>query len=180
MRRLGRWFLGFLLVIAGAVAALYGYTVFRFNRSYDVATRPLTLPTDSASLARGQHVATAIGKCVDCHTADLGGKVFIDDKALGYIVTPNLTGGPGSPVAGWTVADWDRAIRHGVGPKHRRPGHHAGRGIPVLHRRRLHGPGGLHHVGAQGGSLAARSDASARWRAAFTSLASCRSSPRKW
>jgi mono/diheme cytochrome c family protein len=119
MRRLGRWFLGFLLVIAGALAALYGYTALRFNRSYDIATRPLTLPTDSASLARGQHVATAIGKCVDCHTADLGGKVFIDDKALGYIVTPNLTGGPGSPVAGWALADWDRAIRHGVRPNHR-------------------------------------------------------------
>ncbi|MBP1778942.1 MAG: hypothetical protein H6Q86_4953, partial [candidate division NC10 bacterium] len=41
MRRLGRWFLGFLLVIAGALGALYGYTALRFNRSYDVATRPL-------------------------------------------------------------------------------------------------------------------------------------------
>jgi mono/diheme cytochrome c family protein len=119
MRRLGRWFLGLLVVIAGAVVTLYGYTTFRFNHRYDIASRNLTLPTDSASLARGQRLATTFGKCIYCHGADLGGQVFINDKAMGYIVAPNLTGGGGSPVASWSAAEWDQAIRHGVGPTQR-------------------------------------------------------------
>jgi mono/diheme cytochrome c family protein len=119
MRRLGRWLVVLLLMVAAGIAVLYGYTAWRFNRTYEIAARPLTLPTDSMSLARGEYLATAIGKCIDCHGGDLGGKVFIDDKALGYIVTPNLTPWTGGPVASWSVADFDRAIRHGVGPTHR-------------------------------------------------------------
>ena len=59
MRRLGRWILGLLLVIAGAVAALYGYTAYRFGHRYDIASRNLTLPSDSASLERGRRLDTS-------------------------------------------------------------------------------------------------------------------------
>jgi mono/diheme cytochrome c family protein len=119
MRFVGRLILGLLLVVAALAAALYGYTAVRFNRTYDVTARPVTLAvsSDSATLERGRHVATAMGKCVDCHSEDLGGKVFIDAPVIGYIVTPNLTGGAGSRVGDWTLADWDRAIRHAVAPE---------------------------------------------------------------
>ena len=116
MRRLGRWILGFLLVIVGVVAALYGYTSFRFNHRYDIASRNLTLPTDSASLERGQRLATTLGKCGVCHEPDFGGRVFIDGMPFAYLETPNLTGGAGSPVGDWSPAQWDQAIRHGVSP----------------------------------------------------------------
>lgn len=116
MRRLGRWFLGFLLVIVAAVAALYGYTSYRFNHRYDIVSRNLTLPGDSASLERGHRLATTLGKCGDCHAPDFGGRVFIDGMPFAYLATPNLTGGAGSVVGDWSPAQWDQAIRHGVGP----------------------------------------------------------------
>jgi mono/diheme cytochrome c family protein len=126
MRFVGRLILGLLLVIAALAAALYGYTAIRFKRTYEVASRPLALPAsaDSAALERGRHLATAVGKCVDCHSEDLGGKVFIDEPVIGYIVTPNLTGGSGSRVGTWTLADWDRAIRHAVAPN--------GKGLAIM------------------------------------------------
>jgi len=119
MRRLGRWILGFLLVIVGALAALYGYTSYRFGHRYDVASHNLTLPTDSASLERGHRLATTLGKCGVCHAGDLGGQVLIDGMPFAYLETPNLTGGAGSPVGDWSPAQWDQAIRHGVGPDQR-------------------------------------------------------------
>src|SRR6185436_18984758 len=119
MRRLGRWILGFLLVIVGALAALYGYTSYRFAHRYEIASRNLTLPTDSASLERGHRLATTLGKCGLCHAADMGGQVFIDGMPFAYLETPNLTGGAGSPVASWSPAQWDQAIRHGVAPDQR-------------------------------------------------------------
>jgi mono/diheme cytochrome c family protein len=39
---------------------------------------------------------------------------------MGRFLGPNLTGGPGSPVADYGAADWDRAVRHGVAPDGRR------------------------------------------------------------
>lgn len=119
MRRLGRWILGFLLVIVGALAALYGYTSYRFSHRYGIASRNLVLPTDSASLDRGYRLATTLGKCGVCHEPDLGGRVFIDGMPFAYVETPNITGGAGSVVADWSPAQWDQAIRHGIGPDQR-------------------------------------------------------------
>jgi len=62
--------------------------------------------------------------CTDCHTPDLGGQVFIDDPMLGTIATANLTRGQGSATAAYTVGDWERAIRHGIGPD--------GRGLLIM------------------------------------------------
>jgi len=46
----------------------------------------------------------------------MAGGVIMDDPAMGFFAGPNLTGGEGSPTAGFTDEDWVRAIRHGVGP----------------------------------------------------------------
>lgn len=118
MKRVLKW-IGILLaaVVGGIVLiALAGYFVSerRINKSYTIADESLTLPTDTASLAEGQRLATMRG-CSDCHAPDFGGKVLIDDPMLGSISTANLTGGEGSATVSYTVADWERAIRHGIG-----------------------------------------------------------------
>jgi mono/diheme cytochrome c family protein len=73
---------------------------------------------DSAALARaisrGEHlVKTRVG-CNGCHGADLGGRVLIDKVMVGYWAPPNLTSGAGGVTRGFSAADWDRAVRHGV------------------------------------------------------------------
>jgi cytochrome c5 len=65
---------------------------------------------------RGKHLVEARFVCVECHGRDFTGATMIDDPAMGTWSGPNLTGGEGSPVAGYTMADWDRIVRHGIKP----------------------------------------------------------------
>ena len=70
--------------------------------------------TMARAIARGDHlIKTRVG-CEGCHGADLGGKVLIDQAIVGYWAPPNLTQGTGSVTRGYTAADWDRAVRHGI------------------------------------------------------------------
>lgn len=116
MKLLGRLVLTLVLVLGLAVGGVWGASVLKINGLVKVKERALAITADSMALARGHKVATAMGKCVDCHGEDLGGKVFIKDPAFGTYIAPNLTGGVGSRVAGFTPAMWDAAIRHAVGP----------------------------------------------------------------
>lgn len=52
--------------------------------------------------------------CADCHGANLGGKLFLDDPMIGKIYTPNITRGKGGLPADWSTTDWVRALKHGV------------------------------------------------------------------
>jgi mono/diheme cytochrome c family protein len=64
--------------------------------------------------ARGEHlIRTRVG-CNACHGDDFGGKVVIDEAVVGYWAAPNLTTGAGGVTRGFSAADWDRAVRHGV------------------------------------------------------------------
>jgi len=107
-----------LLAAIGYVVAVMT-TKGREKKKYPVATLAITVPTDSASIAHGHHLATAIGKCVDCHGEDLGGRLFIDGMPMGKFASPNIT--PGGEIAAWSDADVARAIHHAVNP--------AGRGL---------------------------------------------------
>lgn len=104
---------GLALFIFSAYAFIHYKTDQRLARIYDVRVRDLPIPTDSASIAYGRHVLDIRG-CVDCHGKDLGGKVVIDDPALGYIAGPNLTAGHGGLGQAFTSEDWVRGIRHGI------------------------------------------------------------------
>lgn len=119
MKRVLKWIGIILAGLVGVVVliALGGYIASeqRINRSYALVEESLTLPTDVASLAEGQRLVTMRG-CTDCHAPDLGGKVLIEDPMLGSISTANLTRGQGSATADFNVADWERAIRHGISP----------------------------------------------------------------
>jgi cytochrome c553 len=99
---------GALLLLA---AAIVGLTRRTLARRYSVAPEAITIPDDSATFARGQHLASAISKCTDCHGEDLGG-VLMEMGPMGTFPAANLTTGRGG--AQRTDADWVRAIRHGV------------------------------------------------------------------
>lgn len=52
--------------------------------------------------------------CTDCHGANLGGKLLIDDPMIGSVHTPNITRGQGGLPADWDRIDWVRSLKHGV------------------------------------------------------------------
>ncbi len=102
---------GLLLIALGVI---YIWSSSNFGTTHEVQADAITIPSDSASLARGQHLVTAIAKCADCHGADFSGKVVIDEPILGVLVGPNLTSGNGGIGKDYTDQDWIRAIRYGV------------------------------------------------------------------
>jgi mono/diheme cytochrome c family protein len=74
------------------------------------------LATERA-VSRGQHLLQSFYACGECHGADLGGGVMVDDpNTVGRLLAPNLTLGTGSRTLKYTAADWDRMVRHGVKP----------------------------------------------------------------
>jgi cytochrome c553 len=118
MRRFLRWTgiglsVGLLLLF---IAAGYVYIASerRLRRTYEAAPATVMVPTDSASIARGAHLANAVTTCTLCHAADGGGAVYADEGPLGIIVGPNLTRGRGGAGGRLTDTDWVRAVRHGV------------------------------------------------------------------
>jgi mono/diheme cytochrome c family protein len=112
---------GGLLVLLGAgVAGLYAWSNGELTQTVADPTHAFAAPTDSASIARGEHVTKALAKCADCHGEDFGGRTMIDDPAIGRISGANLTTGRGGVMAAMSDADLERAIRHGVAKDGRR------------------------------------------------------------
>jgi cytochrome c553 len=110
--------------LVGLVAIMAG-TGYAVSESKVEATLPLThetvtIPADSASIARGAHLAGAIAKCTDCHGRDLGGTVIIDNGAMGHLASPNLTRGRGGIIASLKDEDIVRAVRHAIAPDGRK------------------------------------------------------------
>ena len=118
MRRVLKWtgiILGSiigLIILTGL--GIYGASSWKLSKSYDINPKQVALPADSAAVAWGRHIATTRG-CADCHGEDLGGKLFIDDPAIGQLYGPNLTSGQGGISTKYSNEDWVRALRHGVG-----------------------------------------------------------------
>ncbi|MEQ9568907.1 MAG: c-type cytochrome [Longimicrobiales bacterium] len=69
----------------------------------------------AAAIARGEHLVRARYGCADCHGEDFSGGVMMDAMPVARAFGPNLTTGEGGPTRDFTPADWDRAVRHGVG-----------------------------------------------------------------
>jgi mono/diheme cytochrome c family protein len=115
VRKILRWIgfaaAGIVGIVALAGAATFGLSESRMSRKFDVPRHAITPRMDSASLAIGARLVKVKG-CVDCHGANLGGAVIIDNLALGRLAGPNLTmGGRGAELE---PEDWERAIRHAV------------------------------------------------------------------
>lgn len=117
VKRIGIGVLG-LVVLIGVLAGT-GFTVTNkhIKKTYDIKAEAFTAPSDSATLARGEHFTRPIGKCVDCHGDKLGGQILVDDPKFARLASPNLTRGEGGVAKNYkSDADWERAIRHGVRP----------------------------------------------------------------
>jgi len=116
-RLLIRILLAVVLALALLALAVQLAGARRVARTHPLPTiQPLDLPSDSASLARGEHVARALANCVECHADDFGGSVYLDGGPLGLVVGPNLTRGRGGIGPRLDPEDWVRAIRHGLAP----------------------------------------------------------------
>jgi mono/diheme cytochrome c family protein len=87
----------------------------RLKKVYAVSVQTAAIPSDAESLAEGRRIFQYRG-CEACHGEQLEGLVYMDNPALGRVVTPNLTAGQGGIGAERTVEDLVRAIRHGVRP----------------------------------------------------------------
>ena len=114
-----RWVGRGALVLGGLMAVTIGGLYAQSERVIEARVAPPArkapvVPNDSATLARGRKLTITIG-CQDCHTASLGGKVFIDDPAFARIIASNLTAGDGGVLARYDDRALDAAIRDGVG-----------------------------------------------------------------
>lgn len=103
------------LLLTGAIA--YGVFAWRFdrkvNKPYAVNVRNIPIPTDSATLAYGRHLYEIKG-CGECHGANLGGRVVINDPAIGKITGTNLTYGKNGLPSSFDNEAWLKALRHGL------------------------------------------------------------------
>ena len=110
------WLIG-ILVIVGVVLHFVGKS--RLNNAPEVATKPVTAASGETAVARGEHLVNVVSECRECHGEQLEGSIFIDGEIGIYVAAPNLTAGKGGLGATYTDADWERAIRHGIGGDNR-------------------------------------------------------------
>ncbi|RFS19000.1 cytochrome c [Chitinophaga silvatica] len=103
------------LLVIGAIT--YSVLAYKFNQkvnnTYAVNVRPIQVGTDSATIANGKHLYEIKG-CGECHAADLGGKVFVNDPAIGTIGGSNLTYGKNGLPESFDDKAWLSALRHGL------------------------------------------------------------------
>jgi mono/diheme cytochrome c family protein len=103
---------GLLLV---GILGLYGAGQMRLKRVFEVPFRTITVPAEAEYLAEGKRIFQYRG-CEACHGENLEGLVYMDNPALGKVITPNLTTGPGGIGTERTDEDLVRAIQHGIRP----------------------------------------------------------------
>jgi cytochrome c553 len=100
------------------VIGLFAYIVVyilserALRHTYPVAAVALSVPTDPASIAEGQRLATVRGCYGGCHGKKAAGAVMFDQPIIARIVAPNLT----AAVRRYSDAELVGIIRHGVRP----------------------------------------------------------------
>ncbi|MFZ5910448.1 MAG: cytochrome c [Chloroflexota bacterium] len=116
MKKALKW-IGILLAgfFVALLVALFGLGEARLKKVYTVPEETVPLPSDAASLAEGKRIFQYRG-CEACHGEQLQGLVYLDNPAIGQVITPNLTNGAGGIGDQRSDADLVRAIRHGVRP----------------------------------------------------------------
>jgi mono/diheme cytochrome c family protein len=104
--------IGFFLL---TLLSLYGIGKARLNKVYEVSVSLVSVPDNKESLLEGKRIFQYRG-CESCHGENLEGLVYLDDPALGQVITPNLTTGEGGVGSLRTDEDLLRAIKHGLRP----------------------------------------------------------------
>ncbi len=113
--------LGWLLLPCTVVAGLAGWYVTREPASR-FADEQARATDDPALIRRGEYVAR-LGDCVACHSVPdnppmTGGLEMA--TPLGTIHATNITPDKETGIGAYSLADFDRAVRHGVAPGGRR------------------------------------------------------------
>lgn len=103
-----------VLLLAG-IGTVYAITLTRMDKQYPTSVELVRIPTDPASVARGKHLAEAVGKCQVCHGDNYAGTKVFNDAAFAQLTSANLTSGKGGIGGTFADADYIRAMRHGVG-----------------------------------------------------------------
>ena len=86
MKRILKWAaLAIVSIVVVALIAIYGVSEYQLRRRFDIAAAPVTITSDSATLARGRHVYITRG-CQGCHGPGMTGKVFFDEPMLARLV----------------------------------------------------------------------------------------------
>jgi cytochrome c553 len=117
VKRIFKWLgivIGALVLIVIATYAFIHFNIERrIHKTYSFTPDIITIPTDSTSIAKGRHLVSIKG-CTDCHGGNMAGTVMINDFSLGRLSARNLTRGAGGLAAGYSTADWMRALQHGI------------------------------------------------------------------
>ena len=115
LKRIGYAVGGLVLVLVVSGGAIYSMSESRFRRTYVVPPETLAIAGDSATLARGEHLASAVAGCGGCHGPGLRGQPVFDAAPMGRLIALNLTSGEGGVGGTLTPETIERAVRHGVG-----------------------------------------------------------------
>lgn len=116
MLKVLKWIgIAIIAIIVLFVGTVYALSSRALGESYDVPNESaLAIPTDSASIARGEHLFKATATCAECHGMDGGGQLMASEGPFESLAAPNITPGSGNVVSDFTPEDWERAIRHGI------------------------------------------------------------------
>ncbi|MCC6464201.1 MAG: c-type cytochrome [Planctomycetes bacterium] len=112
--------LGVVGLLACAFGGIHFVAASKIAETVTVEVADLEIPEGSKAVKRGEYLVDHLLGCKECHGEDLGGKVIMDNGAMGLWYGPNLTAGKGSELVDYTGKDWARALRHGVGRDGRR------------------------------------------------------------
>jgi cytochrome c553 len=115
-RRVLIWSAGIVIgLLLLAIIVPYVVVELRLRRVHQLPDENLDIKMDQVSIARGEHLVEVLMGCTDCHGDSLSGKYLFDDAMFGRIAAINLTPGKGGVGSTNQDADWEHAIRHGVG-----------------------------------------------------------------
>jgi len=100
-----------LILIIGLI--LYGIGQARLNKTYTITPQIVKIPVDEESLLEGKRIFQYRG-CEACHGEELQGVTYLENPAIGQVITPNLTTGEGGVGDERTDLDLVRAVKYGV------------------------------------------------------------------
>src|SRR5262245_54070685 len=109
VRWIVRIFGGLVALAVVAVCVIYVQSSRLINEKHAFTPHPLTVPSDSASLAEGHRIAQM--RCMGCHGDSLQGRAdFFDESMVARIATPNVP----RKLASLSDAEFAGFLRSGV------------------------------------------------------------------
>ncbi len=114
IRWLGLAALGLVAVALLSAGVLYDLGGRKLARVHDVQGKAISTAVGDGAVARGEHLVRSVSGCADCHGADLGRKLLIEEPGFATLDAPNLTTGRGGAASIYSDADWERALRKGA------------------------------------------------------------------